>query len=49
MHALLGMTHEKMGYASVAKEWYRKANDLSTQHTPPSAFTRAFARKKLGA
>jgi tetratricopeptide (TPR) repeat protein len=49
MHALLGMTHEKMGHAAVAKEWYQKAYDLSTQHTPPSAFTRAFARKKIGA
>jgi tetratricopeptide (TPR) repeat protein len=49
MHALLGMTHEKMGHADAAKEWYQKAYDLSTQHTPPSAFTRGFARKKLGA
>jgi hypothetical protein len=49
MHALLGMTHEKMRHADAAKQWYQKAYDLATQHTPPSAFTRAFARKKLGA
>jgi tetratricopeptide (TPR) repeat protein len=48
MHALLGMVHEKMGHAAVAKEWYQKAYDLATQHTPPSAFARPFARKKLG-
>ena len=48
MHALLGMTHENMGHRNAAKEWYQKAYDLATQHTPPSAFTRAFARKKLG-
>jgi tetratricopeptide (TPR) repeat protein len=48
MTALMGMVHEKMGHASVAKEWYQKAYDLATQHTPPSAFVRPFARKKLG-
>ena len=48
MHVLMGMVHEKMGHASVAKEWYQKAYDLATQHTPPSAFARPFARKKLG-
>ena len=48
MTALMGMVHEKMGHASVAKEWYQKAYDLATQHTPPSAFARPFARKKLG-
>jgi hypothetical protein len=48
MTALMGMTHEKMGHAAVAKEWYQKAYDLSTQHTPPSAFTRGFAAKQLG-
>jgi len=48
MNALMGMTHEKMGHAGVAKDWYQKAYDLSTQHTPPSAFTRAFAAKQLG-
>ena len=48
MTALMGMTHEKMGHAAVAKEWYQKAYDLATQHTPPSAFARPFTRKKLG-
>jgi len=48
MTALMGMVHEKMGHASVAKEWYQKAYDLATQHTPPSAFARPFTRKKLG-
>jgi len=48
MTALMGMVHEKMGHASVAKEWYQKAYELATQHTPPSAFARPFARKKLG-
>ena len=47
MHALIGMTHEKMGHASVAKEWYQKAYDLATGHNPPAVFTRPFARKKL--
>jgi len=47
MTALMGMVHEKMGHASVAKEWYQKAYDLATQHTPPSAFARPFTRKKL--
>ena len=49
MHALLGITHEKMGHAAVAKEWYQKAHDLATGHNPPAVFTRPFARKKLGA
>ena len=48
MTALMGMVHERMGHASVAKEWYQKAYDLATQHTPPSAFARPFTRKKLG-
>ena len=47
MTALMGMVHEKMGHASVAKEWYQKAYDLATQHTPPSAFARPFTRNKL--
>ena len=47
MTALMGMVHEKMGHAAVAKEWYQKAYDLATQHTPPSAFARPFTRKKL--
>lgn len=48
MHVLMAMTHEKMGHAGVAKEWYQKAYDLATQHNPPSAASRAVARKKLG-
>jgi tetratricopeptide (TPR) repeat protein len=48
MHVLLGMTHEKMGHAAAAKEWYQKAYDLATAHNPPSAYARPFARKKLG-
>jgi len=48
MNALMGMVHEKMGHASVAKEWYQKAYDLATAHNPPAAFARPFARKKLG-
>jgi tetratricopeptide (TPR) repeat protein len=47
MHALLGMTHENMGHRNAAKEWYQKAYDLATQHNPPSAFARPFAKKKL--
>jgi tetratricopeptide (TPR) repeat protein len=48
MTALMGMVPEKMGHASVAKEWFQKAYDLATQHTPPSAFARPFTREKLG-
>jgi Tfp pilus assembly protein PilF len=48
MHMLTAMTHEKMGHADVAKEWYQKAYDLATAHNPPAAFARPFARKKLG-
>lgn len=48
MNALMGMVHEKLGHAAVAKEWYQKAYDLATQHNPPSAFARPFARRKLG-
>ncbi len=48
MHALLGMTYEKLGQADKAKEYFQKAYDLSTAHNPPAAFTRPFARKKLG-
>lgn len=44
---LVAMTHEKMGHAAVAKEWYQKSYDLATGHTLPSAFVRPNARKKL--
>ncbi len=48
LHVLLGMTFEKMGDASRATPMFQKAYDLSTGHNPPSAFSRPFARKKLG-
>ncbi|MHB1223466.1 MAG: hypothetical protein ACYC2G_05385 [Gemmatimonadaceae bacterium] len=48
MHALLGMTYERMGRADDARAMYRKAYDLATSHNPPAAFVRPFARKKLG-
>lgn len=47
MTALMGMVHEKMGHAVVAREWYQKAYDLATGHNPPAAFARPFTRKKL--
>ncbi len=48
MHALLGMTFERLGQADKAREYYQKAYDLATAHNPPAAFARPFARKKLG-
>jgi tetratricopeptide (TPR) repeat protein len=48
MHALLGMTYEKAGNAAKARELFQRAYALSTEHTVPSAFTRPFARTKLG-
>jgi tetratricopeptide (TPR) repeat protein len=48
MHALLGMTYEKMGDQARARALYEKAYELATAHNPPAAFTRPFARKKLG-
>jgi tetratricopeptide (TPR) repeat protein len=48
MHALLGMTYEKMGEQAKAKAEYQRAYDLATQHNPPAAFARPLARKKLG-
>lgn len=45
---LLAMTCEKLGQADKAKELYRKAYQQATAHNPPAAFTRPFARKKLG-
>jgi tetratricopeptide (TPR) repeat protein len=47
MHALLGMTYEKMGDQARARAVYEKAFGLATAHNPPAAFTRPFARKKL--
>lgn len=49
LHVLLGMTHEKKGEADRAKAMFQKAYDLSTGHNPPAAFSRPFARKKIGA
>lgn len=48
LHALLGITYEKRGDAARAREMFQKAYDLSTGHNPPSAFSRPFARRKLG-
>jgi tetratricopeptide (TPR) repeat protein len=48
MHALLGMTYEKMGRANDAKTAYEKSYSLATSHNPPAAFSRPFARRKLG-
>jgi len=47
LYALLGMTYEKQGNATKAREMFQKAYDLSTGHNPPSAFSRPFARGKL--
>jgi tetratricopeptide (TPR) repeat protein len=49
MHALLGMTYEKLGQAAKARELYERAYNLATAHNPPAAFTRPFARAKLSA
>lgn len=48
MHALLGMTYEKQGREAEAREMYRKSYELATSHNPPTAFSRPFAREKLG-
>ena len=48
LHVLLGMTYEKQRNDAKAREMFQKAYELSTGHTPPSAFSRAFARRKLG-
>jgi tetratricopeptide (TPR) repeat protein len=48
MHALLGMTYEKLGQAAKARDLYERAYGLSTAHNPPAAFTRPFTRAKLG-
>ncbi len=48
MQCLLAMTYEKEGKQEEAKAAYQKAYDLATGHNPPAAFTRPFARKKLG-
>ena len=48
MHVLLATTYEKMGQPDKAKALYEKAYTLATAHTPPSAFARPYARKKIG-
>jgi tetratricopeptide (TPR) repeat protein len=48
MHALLGMTYEKMRQPAKAKEFYQKAYEMATGHNPPAVFSRPFARRKLG-
>lgn len=48
-HCLLAMTYEKMGESEKAKALYQKAYELATGHNPPAAFTRPYARKKIGA
>ncbi len=48
MQCLLAVTYEKMGRQDQAKATYQKAYDLATAHNPPAAFTRPFARRKLG-
>lgn len=48
MHALLGMTHERRGDAAKARASFERAYALATAHNPNSAFTRPFARRKLG-
>lgn len=48
MHCLLAITYEKTARPERAKELYQKAYDLATSHNPPAAFSRPFARKKLG-
>lgn len=48
MHALLAMTFEKLGQAEKAMSLCEKAYNLATAHNPPAAFTRPFAREKLG-
>jgi uncharacterized protein HemY len=48
MHALLGMTYEKQGQVAKAKEIFERSYELALAHNPPAAFSRPFARKKLG-
>lgn len=48
MRCLLAMTYERQGRADEAKATYQLAYDLATGHNPPAAFTRPYARKKLG-
>jgi tetratricopeptide (TPR) repeat protein len=44
----LGLAYEKSGQADKARAQFQKAYDMATTHTPPAAYARANARKKLG-
>lgn len=48
MHILLAMTYERLGQQDKVTPLYQKAYDLATSHNPPAAYSRPFARKKLG-
>lgn len=48
LHVLMAMVREKQGDAAAARALLQQAYDLSTNHNPPAAFARPFARKKLG-
>ncbi len=48
MHVLLATTYERLGQHDKARALYQKAYDLATAHNPPAAFSRPFARRKLG-
>jgi len=48
MHILLATTYEKLGQQERATALMRKAYDLATAHNPPAAFSRPYARKRLG-
>ncbi len=45
---LLGMTHDKMGHAEVARGFYQKAYDMATGSNPPAVYSRTFTKKVLG-
>jgi len=47
IQCLLGQTYEKLGDKDQAMECYRKAA-ATTNHNPPAAFSRPFAKKKIG-